>query len=124
MNRFYKEVDARASRADHAEGVARRALLAGVILGAALLLAGMSVLLLERAPCPDVPPDRWAALRGISRLEGVALLYVGLLVLAATPILRVIVMTWVYLRRREWFMLAVSVIVLLLLSLGVLLGTG
>ena len=45
-------------------------------------------------------------------------------VLAATPILRVVVMVGVYLRRRELFMAVVSIIVLGLLAVGVLMGSG
>ena len=63
-------------------------------------------------------------LRGLPHLQSVALIYAGLLLLAATPILRVGVMIGVYFRRREWFMLAVSLIVLAFIAVGVMLGTG
>jgi uncharacterized membrane protein len=123
-NRIYREVDARASRGDRAEGPARAALLFGVLLSALLLSVGMALVLARGEIRPAQPSDVADTIRGAGNLRGVSLLYVGLVVLAATPILRVLVMTGVYLRRHEWFMLGVSLIVLLLLCLAMLLGTG
>jgi len=121
---MYDEVDARASRADHAEKPARSALLGGVLFSAALLAAGLLVTLLGRESRPNDPPGFVELVRGIAVFRGVSFLYLGLLILTATPILRVVVMLGVYVRRRERFMSTVSLIVLLLLGLGLLLGTG
>ena len=118
LRKAYREVDAAASRGDHAEAPARSALLTGVFLSAALLV------LVRREVRPDLPPPAKEMLRGLMLLRGSSLLYLGLLALAATPILRVVVMTGVYYRRRERFMLAVSLIVLFLLGLSVYLGAG
>ena len=124
LNRIYREVDAAASRSDRAEGPARAALLSGVILSGVLLVCGCLLVLLRREPRPDVPPAAASMLRGLFTLQGVSWLYLGLLVLAATPILRVGIMLGVYLHRREWFMVGVSLTVLLLLVVGLILGTG
>lgn len=123
-NRIYQEVDARASRGDRAEGPARAALLFGVLLSALLLAIGLALVLVRGEIRPAQPGDVADTIRGAGNLRGVALLYVGLVVLAATPVLRVMVMAGVYLRRHEWFMLGVSLVVLLLLCLSMLLGTG
>jgi uncharacterized membrane protein len=124
LDRVYREVDARASRGDHAEGPARRALLTGVILSAGLLAAGLLVLWIRREARPNEPPpvaDLW---RGVVVGRGTAIVYAGLLLLAATPLLRVVVMLGVYLRRRELFMVLVSAIVLGLLVVSLWIGTG
>jgi uncharacterized membrane protein len=120
----YREVGASASKEDRAEQPARRALLTGVFLSAGLLALGLLLVWLRHEPRPNEPPALSAVIRGAVQGRGTCLLYGGLLLLAATPILRVIVMIGVYVRRRELFMMIVSVIVLGLLACGVLLGSG
>jgi uncharacterized membrane protein len=124
LDLMYREVDARASRGDYAEKPARRALLTGVFLSAAMLAAGLLVVWLQHEARPNEPPALSDVIRGLLRGRGICVLYAGLLCLAATPILRVMVMVGVYLRRREFFMAVVSIIVLGLLAVGVLMGSG
>jgi uncharacterized membrane protein len=124
LDRVYREVDAAASRTDQAESPARRALLTGVFLSAGVLVLGLVLTFAQREPRPNDPPAIAEILRDLVPVRGVALLYIGLLFLAATPILRVVVMVRVYLRRREWFMVVVSLVVLGLLAIGILLGAG
>ena len=124
MDKVYREVDAEASRSDRAEAPARGALLTGVFLSGAILMLGLLITFLQHEPRPNDPPNLREMIRGIAAFRGVTLIYLGLIVLAATPILRVTVMIGVYLRRREWFMLIVSLIVLGLLTVGVVVGTG
>lgn len=124
LERMYREVDARASRDDHAEGPARTALLSGVLVSAALMAVGLFLTFLRRELNQNEPPTTVDLVRGIFTFRGVSLLYLGLLILTATPILRVCVMVGVYLRRRESFMSLVSIIVLVLLAIGLFLGTG
>lgn len=123
LNRIYREVDAEASRSDRAETPARRALLTGVFTSAAVVLIGLALMFLQGEPRPNEPPRARELIEGLIALRGVPLIYAGLLMLAATPILRVLALTATYLRRREWFMAGISLLVLLLLGLGVRLGT-
>jgi uncharacterized membrane protein len=123
-DRIYREVDDGASHGDHAEIPARRALLTGVFLSAACLAAGLLLVFLRHEPRPDEAPKVDQMLRDLGSLRGVSLVYWGLLALAFTPMLRVLVMVGVYARHREWFMLAVSLIVLSLLAISVAVGTG
>jgi uncharacterized membrane protein len=124
LDRIYREVDAEASRADRAEAPARGALLAGVFASAAILVAGLLIAYLRQEQRPNEPPDLAHMLRGLGGLSGVSIVYAGLLMLAATPVLRVGVMIGVYACRREWFMAIVSATVLGLLAVGILLGAG
>jgi uncharacterized membrane protein len=124
LQRMYREVDAQASREDHAERPARAALLTGVLVSAVLLGAGLAVTFFSRESRPNEPPTLLELFRGIFALRGVSLIYLGLLILTATPILRVSVMVTVYLRRHERFMTIVSLVVLFLLVIGLLIGTG
>lgn len=124
LDRVYREVDARASQGDQAEKPARRALLTGVSLSAAMLAAGLLIVWIRHEARSNEPPALSEIGLGLQQGRGTSLLYAGLLFLAATPILRVVVMVGVYLRRRELFMAVVSIIVLGLLAVGVLMGSG
>lgn len=73
-----------------------RLLLAGVVASAACLAVGLSLILAGRSAGP--------------------ILTTGLVLLMATPILRVIVSIVEYVRMRDWFFVAVTVFVLLVLA--------
>jgi uncharacterized membrane protein len=79
-----------------------RILLSGVIVSAALLASGLILWMLNPVP----PHGDW-------------LLNAGLIVLMATPIMRVIVSVVEYVQLRQWFFVAVTVIVLAELTLTV-----
>jgi uncharacterized membrane protein len=76
-----------------------RVMLAGVWVSAACLAAGLAVLLLSRRTT-----------------EGDALLRAGLLVLMATPLLRVVLSIAEALRQRDWFWLWTTVAVAVVLA--------
>ena len=86
----------------HLERHLGRILLSGVIASAALLATGLLLWLLN----PVTP-------------HGDQLLNAGLIVLMATPIIRVIVSVAEYVRLRQWFFVAVTLIVLAELTLTV-----
>ena len=75
-----------------------RLLLAGVLSASACLAAGLMLSLIHAAP---------------SIANG--LLTLGLMLLMATPILRVVVSLVEYARMREWFFVATTLIVLIVL---------
>ncbi len=77
-------------------------LVTGVIASAALLAAGLLF---------------WLSNPGAPRTAG--LLNAGLIVLMATPIMRVIVSVAEYVRLRQWFFVAVTLVVLAELSVTV-----
>ena len=77
-------------------------LITGVMLSAASLALGL--LLLVLAPASPWPPHLLAA---------------GLMILMATPMLRVVLSMVEYIRMREWFFVATTVVVLTQLAIGV-----
>ena len=79
-----------------------RLLLTGVTTSAMLLAVGLGMWLLD----PGAPTTFW-------------LLNAGLIVLMATPILRVIVSLAEYMVMRQWFFAAVTIVVLVELSVTV-----
>jgi uncharacterized membrane protein len=82
-----------------------RVLFAGVMASAACLVAGLLLLLFNEAP---VASNR--------------LLNAGLIVLMATPILRVVVSLAQYLRMRDWFFVVTTAAVLMVLLASVVLA--
>lgn len=85
-------------------------LLAGVV---AMIVAGISPL--DAAPDLD-PADIGSAIVAL-RPEGI--LWLGLAVVIATPILRVMAAALTYARHAEWRMLAISIAILLVIAAGV-----
>lgn len=79
-----------------------RLLVTGVIASAVLLFIGLALWL----ESPDSHAARW-------------LLNAGLIVLMATPILRVVVSVVEYVRIRDWFFVAITIVVLVELTLTV-----
>ena len=79
-----------------------RLLVTGVIVSAVLLAAGLALWLAD----PDNGRARW-------------LLSGGLIVLMATPILRVFVSFVEYVRIRDWFFVATTIVVLIELTVTV-----
>jgi hypothetical protein len=100
-------------------------LLAGLLVSSALLISGLFATLLNGQPRPEGPPPpfrevMFAAAEG----NGAALIYVGLLVLIGTPILRVAVLALGWGIAANWRFLAVSLAVLALLAISFFLGVG
>jgi uncharacterized membrane protein len=87
---------------DRLETKLGRLLVIGVIVSAALLASGLVFWLWH----PGAPPSSW-------------LLNAGLIVLMATPIVRVIVSVAEYVRLREWFFVVVTLVVLAELTVTV-----
>jgi uncharacterized membrane protein len=98
-------------------------LLAGVAVSGVLLAAGLVVALVSGQPRPEGPaPPVAAVLRSAARGDGVGLLDAGLLLLIATPVLRVAVLAVGWGVEGSWRFAAVAVLVLGLLALGLVLG--
>jgi uncharacterized membrane protein len=87
------------SRLEHHLG---RLLVGGVILSAVLLGAGLALWLAD----PHAPTTGW-------------LLNAGLMVLMATPMMRVVVSFAEYVRMRDWLFVAMTIVVLAELTLTV-----
>jgi uncharacterized membrane protein len=116
------------------DAVMGRLLQTGVMAAAALVLTG-GVLYLARhtAPMTDYrhfsgEPEAYRTLRGIwaeaVALRGRGSIQLGLLVLIATPVARVVFSVFAFLRQRDWVYVAVTVIVLGLLCYSLFGGHG
>ncbi len=113
----------------HSEKLARRVhrvLLTGVILSAIFLAVGIPKTILDRKSTPGnvppPPPTIAALVQGAVAGNGEALLRVGLLILMATPIARVLVLALSWGLQKDFRLMAIAVSVLLLLALSITLS--
>lgn len=99
-----------------------RMLSIGLLLTVVLLLAGVVVMLVR----PDLPLLHEASIadmpRALAALEPGGFFELGLLVLVATPVARVVALGVGFTRRREWMFVGFSAFVLAVLVLGAILG--
>jgi uncharacterized membrane protein len=111
-------------RHDPAAAVVSRTLAAGVGASVLLMAAGLVLSFASGHALPEAAPSASRLLSGALALDPAALMSLGVVVLLATPAARVAVLCWQFLKRREWRMAAVSLIVLTVLAGSVLLGRG
>jgi hypothetical protein len=98
-------------------------LLAGVILSGLLLLVGLGLTPAQGRQVPQGPPPAFGdVVRDAFGGDGAAITRLGLILLMATPVARVIVLIVGWVAEREFRFALVALAVLGLLSLGVLLG--
>jgi len=99
-----------------------RVLLVGLLVSVVLLLLGVLLTLVR----PEVALSREASLkdmmRSITALEPTGFFELGLLVLLATPIARVVALLVSFARRRAWLFVSFTAIVLVALTLSVIIG--
>jgi len=105
-----------------------RVLLGGVILSAMIILAGLALFLAKGTASDEslsslvnqqkTAADFGAILRGIGRADGKSLIQLGLFVLILTPISRVAMSVFFFLRERDRVFVAITAVVLLVLVGG------
>jgi uncharacterized membrane protein len=98
-----------------------RLLIAITYVAVAVLLVGVALMLVNGISPLDAPPvmDLDGVVSGISSLEPAAVLLVGIALVIATPIIRVLAAAVTYARSGEIRMLAVSVGILVVILVGV-----
>lgn len=105
-------------------------LLGGVILSASIILLGVILLLLHHPDSfsnlniqsfPQTPASLWA---GLVTLRSQAFIMIGLLLLIATPVLRVVVSVLAFALEHDRLYVIITLVVLAILVTGFLLGKG
>jgi|SRR5580704_4909472 uncharacterized membrane protein len=100
-------------------------LLTGLVISGALLILGATLSLASREVRPGQrPPGVRTIASQAMQGNGSAILYLGILILMLTPILRVLVLAIGWLLEKEWRFAAIALCVLALLATSVVLGTG
>ena len=97
-------------------------LLAGVSISAILLMLGLFIVLIQGTPLPEIAPTPGEVLSQACRADGTGLIYLGLLLLMMMPVARVAMLIYGYARIGWWRFALVSLLVLLLLGTGLVLG--
>ena len=99
-----------------------RVLATGLVLSVALLLTGAIMVLAGRGPSPSAKTSLADLPRALAALEPGGFLNLGLVVLLATPVARVVALVVSFARRRAWLFCGISFFVLALLALSAYLG--
>jgi uncharacterized membrane protein len=104
--------------------VVHHVLIFGLALSTVLILIGLGLDLVDQRQPPTDVPGVLEALRRTATLRPSGFLTLGLLVLVATPILRVIGSTLAFVYERDWRYAAITFFVLVVVSLSLLSGQG
>jgi uncharacterized membrane protein len=99
-------------------------LIIGLSISTALMLAGVGLNLFYRRDLPTAVPDIGEIIGRVLALRPSGFLALGLLILIATPILRVIGSIGAFLYERDWRFASLTALVLAVLIISLLLGRG
>lgn len=99
-------------------------LLFGLAISTILMLFGLGLDLIRHRDMPTAVPSFVEVFRRVAELRPSGFLALGLLVLVATPIMRVIGSIFAFLYERDWRYAAITFLVLLVVSLSLILGQG
>jgi uncharacterized membrane protein len=97
-------------------------LVVGLLVSTVFLLVGLGLSLWLDHGLPAAVVDPGEALRGLAALRPVAFLSLGLMILIATPAIRVIGSVIVFLWERDWRYAGITLLVLSVMIASVLLG--
>lgn len=97
-------------------------LVAGLTLSTAFLVGGLGLSALHREPAPERPSRLAQTFAGAIDGSPSSLLEIGVLLLIATPVLRVLGSLALFVSKRNWRYAAATLLVLFILAAGVALG--
>jgi uncharacterized membrane protein len=99
-------------------------LIIGLIISTALMLVGVGLALFSQRDLPTAVPEIGDVINRVLALRPSGFLALGLLVLIATPILRVIGSIGAFVYERDWRFAGVTTLVLGVLIVSLVLGRG
>lgn len=106
------------------EEVIHRLLIIGLMTSAALMLTGLGLDLFLHRDMPTAVPDIREVFQRVASLRPSGFLALGLLVLIATPILRVAASVVTFILERDWRYTFITFLVLMIVITSVMLGKG
>lgn len=116
--------DALAKEKRDVEMILHALLIWGVALSSAVMLVGLLVAVITGQPVPEsVPPFR-EIIPQVLALQPGGILALGLLILIATPILRVVSSIFTFIYERDWRYALITFIVFLIVLGSIFLGGG
>jgi uncharacterized membrane protein len=99
-------------------------LLVGLAVSTILMLFGLGLDLIRHRDVPTAVPGFGEVFRRVAELRPSGFLVLGLLVLIGTPIMRVVGSIFAFLYERDWRYAAITLLVLVVVSLSLFLGQG
>ncbi len=99
-------------------------LIIGLVISTTLMLIGVGLDLFSQRDLPTAVPDVGDVIQRVLALRPSGFLALGLLVLVATPIVRVLGSIGTFLYERDWRFVGVTTLVLVILLTSLLLGKG
>jgi uncharacterized membrane protein len=118
-----QEAQAAKERRDLNE-VVHSVLIIGLVISTALMLIGVGLDLFYQRDLPTAVPDIGEVISRVLVLRPSGFLALGLLVLIATPILRVVGSIGAFVYERDWRFAGITTLVLVVLVISLLLGHG
>jgi len=104
------------------DAVVHRLLVVGLAISTVLMLIGLALDLLLRREIPTVVPDLGEVWTRVLAIRPSGFLALGLLVLIATPIVRVVGSIIIFAYERDWRFALITLVVLAIVTLSLLLG--
>ncbi|MBC1513973.1 DUF1634 domain-containing protein [Listeria booriae] len=108
------------------EAIVSTLLRIGVLLSAAIILIGLLLLMFTGTsgyPGTTYPTTLTAIFDGIAQFKPYAIVMFGLFCLILTPVLRVLVSFVTFLKEKDYLYVAITSIVLIILTISFLIGT-
>lgn len=104
--------------------VVHRMLILGLLLSTAVLFSGLALSAISHRPLPTRVSEFRQLFRGLRTADPPSILSLGILLLIATPVLRVIGSLFEFLQKRDWRYAIITSVVLLILIVSVIAGSG
>ncbi len=104
--------------------VVHKMLLLGLILSTAILFAGLALSGIKHQPIPSHVSDFSALYQGLKTLSPPSVLSLGILLLIATPVLRVFGSLVEFVLKRDWHFALITAVVLGILGISLFYGQG
>lgn len=99
-------------------------LIVGLAISTVLMLIGIALEIILRQDLPTVEPDLSQVFERVIALRPSGFLALGLLVLLATPVLRVVGSILAFAYERDWRFAGITLVVLIIVISSILLGKG
>jgi uncharacterized membrane protein len=104
--------------------IVHRVLMIGLMISTTLMLIGVGLDLFSQRDLPTAVPEVGDVIQRVLVLRPSGFLSLGLLVLVATPIVRVLGSIGAFLYERDWRFVGITTLVLVILLTSLLLGKG
>lgn len=115
-------VDRKAKEKRDLDRIIHSLLVWGVVISSAVMLVGLLIAVITAQPVPEHVPPFGQIIPEVLALQPGGILALGLLILIATPIMRVVSSIFAFIYERDWRYALVTFIVFLIVLVSIFLG--